>query len=99
MFDPVANIISAVDLQRDCPSSLMQALADSHPDREVWLQSYYEEKNSIESLGTFQKLTLGKYRALWEKGVPCAIPTMCVLTIKKDENLMPLHAKLRIIVL
>ena len=42
-FDPVANIISAVDLQRDCPSSLMQALADSHPDREVWIQSYYEE--------------------------------------------------------
>ena len=60
----------------------MQALADSHPDREVWLQSYYEEKSSIESLGTFQKLTLGEYRALREKGAPRAIPTMCVLMIK-----------------
>ena len=71
----------------------MQALADSHPNREVWLQSYYEEKTSIESLGTFQKLTLGKYRALWEKGAPRAIPTMCILTIKNDKNMMPLRAK------
>mmetsp|Transcript_44336 Transcript_44336/g.94374 ORF Transcript_44336/g.94374 Transcript_44336/m.94374 type:complete len:151 (-) Transcript_44336:89-541(-) len=77
----------------------MQALADSNPDREVWLQSYYEEKNSIESLGTFQRLTLGEYRALREQGAPRAIPTMCVLTIKKDENMMPLRAKSRIVVL
>ena len=98
-FDPVANIVSAVNLHNNCPSSLLQALADAHPDREVWLQSYYEEKDSIESLGTYQKLTLGEYRALREKGAPRAIPTMCVLTIKKDENLMPLRAKSRIVVL
>jgi hypothetical protein len=98
-FDPVANIVSAVNLHRDCPSSLMQALADSNPDREVWLQSYYEEKDSIESLGTYQKLSLGEYRALREKGAPRAIPTMCVLTIKKDENLLPVRAKSRIVVL
>ena len=77
----------------------MQALADTHPDREVWLQSYFEEKDSIEGLGTFQKLTLGQYRALREKGAPRAIPTMCVLTIKRDENMTPDRAKLRIIFL
>jgi len=98
-FDPVANIVSAINLHRDCPPSLLQALATTHPDREVWLQSYYEEKNGIESLGTFKRLTLGEYRALQEKGAPKAIPTMCVLTIKKDENLMPLRAKSRIVVL
>ena len=98
-FDPVANIVSAINLHRDCPPSLLQALASSHPDREIWLQSYYEEKNGIESLGTFKRLTLGEYRALREKGAPRAIPTMCVLTIKKDENLMPLRAKSRIVVL
>ena len=97
--DVVANYVSAVNLHQDCPSSLMQALADTHPDREVWLQSYFEEKDSIEGLGTFQKLTLGQYRALREKGAPRAIPTMCVLTIKKDENLLPLRAKSRIVVL
>jgi hypothetical protein len=98
-FDPVANIVSAINLHRDCPPSLLQALTESHPDREVWLQSYYEEKNGIESLGTFKRITLGEYQALREKGAPKAIPTMCVLTIKKDENLMPLRAKSRIVVL
>ena len=95
----MANIVSAVNLHRDCPSSLLQALANTHPDREVWLHSYYEEKNVIESMGTYEKLTLGQYWALREKGAPKAIPTMCVLTIKKDENLMPLRAKSRVVVL
>ncbi len=36
-FDPVANIISAINLHRDCPPSLLQALGLSHPDHEVWL--------------------------------------------------------------
>ena len=98
-FDPVASIVSAVNLHQDCPSSLLRALADNHPDRSVWLQSYYEEKNSIESMGTIRKLTLGEYRALREKGAPRAIPSMCVLTIKKDENLLPIRAKSRIVVL
>jgi hypothetical protein len=63
-FDPVANIVSAVNLHRDCPPSLLQALASTHPDREVWLQSYHEEKGGIEEMGTFRKITLGEYRAL-----------------------------------
>ena len=42
---------------------------------------------------------MGEYQALWEKGAPWAIPTMCVLTIKKDKNLRPLCAKSHIIVL
>jgi hypothetical protein len=71
----------------------------SHPDCEVWLQSYYEEKGGIISLGTFKRLTLGEYHALWEKGAPKAIPTMCVLTIKKDKQLLPLRAKSQIVVL
>ncbi len=78
-FDPVAHFVSAVNLHKDCPPSLLRALAGNHPDREVWLQIYYEEKNSIDSMGTFQKLTLGEYRALPEKGAPRAIPSMCVL--------------------
>ena len=98
-FDPEANIVSAVDLHWDCPPSLLQALASTHPDRKVWLQSYYEEKGGIQEMGTFRKITLGEYRALREKGTPKAIPTMCVLTIKKDEQLMPLRAKSCIVVL
>ena len=55
------KIVSAVNLHGDCPSFLLQALADHNPDREVWLKSYYEEKVSIEGMGTYQKITLGEY--------------------------------------
>ena len=95
----MARFVSTVELKQDCPLSLLQALADDHPDRDVWVQSYYEEKDSIESIGTFQRLSLGEYRALREKGAPRAIPSMCVLTVKQDENLLPLRAKSRIVVL
>ena len=99
-FDPVASIVSAVNLHRDYPSSLLQALASTHPDHEVWLQSYYVEKSGIEEdMGMFWKTSLGEYRALCEKGALKAVPMMCVLTIKKDEQLMPLLAKLRIVIL
>jgi hypothetical protein len=98
-FDPVASFVSAVNLHRDCPPTLLKALADSHPDQEVWLASYAEEKGGLESLNTYKKITLGEYWSLREKGAPRAIPTMCVLTIKKDENLLPLWAKSCIVVL
>jgi hypothetical protein len=50
-------------------------------------------------MGTFRKITLGEYRTLHAKGAPKAIPTRCVLTIKKDNQLMPLRAKSCIVVL
>ncbi len=71
----------------------------SHPDREIWLDSYWEEKHGIESIDTYRKITLEEYCALRKKGAPKAIPTMCVLTIKKDKNLLTLHAKSRILTL
>jgi hypothetical protein len=98
-FDPAVNIGSTVNLHQDCPPSLLQALASTHPNHEVWLQSYYKEKRGIEDMGTFWKITLGEYRTLRAKGAPKAIPTMCVLTIKKDNQLIPLRAKSRIVVL
>ena len=81
------------------PSSLLQALANDNPDREVWLQSFYEEKGSIESMNTYRKISLGEYRALRKKGAPKAIPTMCVLAVKRDKSMMPVRAKSCIVVL
>ena len=46
-FDPVASVVSAINLHRDCPPSLLKALADTHPDREIWLESFFEEKHGI----------------------------------------------------
>jgi hypothetical protein len=98
-FYPLTSFVSAANLYCECLTTLLIALAESHPDRKVWLHSYYEEKRGIKSINTYRKITLGEYRALWGKGAPKTIPTMCVLMIKKDENLLPLDAKSRIVVL
>ncbi len=65
----------------------------------LWLQSYFEEKQGIESLGTYEKLSLAQYCALHEIGASKAITTMCILTIKLDEMLNPFRAKSWIVVL
>jgi hypothetical protein len=98
-FDPVASFVSTVNLHLECWPTLLKVLADSHPDGEVWLSSFLEEKHGIQSLNTYRKITLGKYHALRKKGAPKAIPMMCVLTVKRDENLNPLRTKSWIIVL
>jgi hypothetical protein len=79
-FDPVISFVSAVNLHLECPTSLLKGLADSHPDQEIWLNNFYEEKQGIESLSTFHKITLGEYCALHKKGAPKPIPTMCNLS-------------------
>ena len=94
-----ASHVSATNLKRECPRSLLTALHPTHPDRDTWMASFREEKSGIESQGTYVKIGLPEYRALRAKGAPKAIPTMCVLSIKKDEMLNPLRAKSRIVAL
>jgi len=74
-----ASHVSATNLQQDCPHSLLTTLHPSHPDREMWLASFREEKSGIDSQNTYVKISLAEYRALRKKGAPHAIPTMCVL--------------------
>jgi hypothetical protein len=95
----VANFVSATGLVWECPRSLLTALSDIHPDRDIWLRSFREEKTALEALDTYDKISLADYRSLREKGAPRAIPTMCVLTVKPDEMLNPHRAKTRIVVL
>ncbi len=92
--DTSANFVSAASLLRECPRSLLTALAPTHPDRETWLLSFEEEKNGITSQDTYNVTDLAQYRTLRAQ-----IPTMCVLTIKPDEMLRPHRAKARIVVL
>ncbi len=70
-----------------------------HPDQDIWLASFWKEKDGIESLDTYIKITVAEYCALCKKGAPRAIPMMCVLTIKKNEMMNPLRAKSCILVL
>ena len=94
-----ASFVSAASLLRECPRSLLSALAPKHPDRNTWLSSFQEEKDGLKSQDTYDVLTLEQYRAYRAKGAPWAIPTMCVLTIKPDEMLRPHCAKSCIVVL
>ncbi len=86
--DPVSKLVCRFDDSNDSKySEPSTSLKDSKDPNMRSFESYREEKHGIESLDTYRKITLGEYRALREKGAPKAIPTMCVLTIKKDENL------------
>jgi hypothetical protein len=97
-FDPVALFVSALKHHCDCPPTLLKALADSQPNHNVWLASHDEEKHGL-NLNTYPKHTLGEYWALREKRARHTIPKMCVLTIKKDKNLLLLWAKSHIVIL
>ena len=76
-------------------------LVDDYVDRSTWWDSYLEEKQGLRECNTYEEITLQEYRRLCRlpKAVPKAIPTMCVLTIKRDENMVPDRAKSRIVVL
>ncbi len=61
-FDPVVSFVSAINLHHDCLPTLLQALADFHPVCDVWLASYREEKEGLESLITFCRITLSEFK-------------------------------------
>jgi hypothetical protein len=94
-----ASHVSATTLKQECPCSLLSGLHPSHPNRDTWLESFQEEKSGIQSQDTYDKITLAQYQMLRANSAPCAIPTMCVLSIKKDKMLNPLCAKSRIVIL
>ena len=39
--DLATNAVRAANLHKDAPVSLLQTLGADHPDRDVWLQSFY----------------------------------------------------------
>ncbi len=64
----MANFVSAANLIWEYPRSLLTALADKHHDRDIWMRSFWEEKDSIISIDTYDTITLAQYCALREKG-------------------------------
>ena len=102
-LDPLvfASHVSARNLKAACPPSLLKALHEDFVDRSTWRDSYYEEKNGLLENDTYVEISLQEYRRLRRlpKSVPRAIPSMCVMTIKRDKNMAPDRAKSRIVVL
>lgn len=95
----LASHVSAKGLTQPCPPSLQRALDPLHPDRVIWLASYKEEKTSLQDETTYIVITVEEYRRLRQQGAPQAIPSMCVLVVKMDENGNADRAKSRIVVL
>ena len=73
---PSANFVSAKNLLNPCPPSLLKALHPSNPDRDVWLNSYTEEKGGLEQLNVFERINKKTYLALKRESArhchPCA---------------------------
>ncbi len=65
-----ANFVSAATLLRECPRSLLSALDSTHPDRNTWLASFWEEKDGIRSQDTYEVLTLDQYQAYRANAAP-----------------------------
>jgi hypothetical protein len=97
-FLGTAKHVSASLCKLPCPSSLLKDLDPSHPDHLVWHASYKEEYDGLLGFDTFEELTLAEYWKL-AKAHGHAIPSMCGLVAKKDENGNPIRAKSRIVVL
>ena len=97
---PSANIVSAKNLLSPCPPSLLLALHPSNPDRQVWLDSYNEEKGGLVEHDVFTKISKKHYLSLRRQNIiPKALPSMCVIVVKPDKNGNPHRAKSRIVVL
>ena len=96
-----ASHVSARNLQAPCPPSLLKALHEDFVDHSTWHESYMEEEEGLIANDTYVVISLQEYRRLRRlpKGVPKAIPSMCVMTIKRDEHLAPDRAKSCIFVL
>jgi hypothetical protein len=71
-FDCTASAqqVSARNLLCKCPCPLLTALDLKHPDRDVWLVSFQEEKDGIKSLGTYIKIMLAEYSVFFVKKEP-----------------------------
>ena len=95
-----ARHVLAKNLLSPCPPSLLKVIHPSNPDREIWLNSYAEEKGGLEKHEVFQRISKKQYLALKQQGViPGDLPSMCVLKIKPDKDGQPNCAKACIVVL
>ena len=95
---PKANArhVSAIGLTKKCPTFLWQALRDKKcPDYATWLASYSEEHSGLESQNTYTVIDEAEVKRLGVK----PIPSMNILSVKKDEAGKPQRAKSRTVVL
>ena len=80
------------------PSANNLALPLFAKHQSIWTTSYQEEYDGLQAHGTFDLITQTEYTTLSQKHGK-ALPSMCILVVKKDKEGSPTHAKSHIIVL
>jgi hypothetical protein len=97
-FRSSAFHVSASGCQAPCPPGLCQAMDLNFVDRDLWLASYTEEYEALLQENTMDIIDHEEYPRLHDK-CDNSLPTMCLLSIKKDTQGRPVRAKYRIVVL
>jgi hypothetical protein len=72
--ETTATFVSAANLIWECPRSLLYALDNKHPDRDVWLQSFQEEKDGLLSMDTYNTITLRNIVPTVKRVLPTRFP-------------------------
>jgi hypothetical protein len=89
--------VSSKGLTQGVPRSFMSSMKPDSPDRKIWLESYHEESNGLKEQNTYSVITADEYRTKYSAYQ--ILPTMCVQTVKTDEEGLPVRAKSRIVAL
>ena len=61
---PSLNYVSTKHLLSPCPPSLCKSLDSSNPDRQVWMDSYKEEKQGLIDHEVYEKISKNQYLSL-----------------------------------
>jgi hypothetical protein len=89
--------VSAKGLTLGVPASFQRSLRTDSPDRRIWLESYLEEAEGLKEQDTYYTISNKQYKDNY-KHIQ-VIPSMCVQTVKNDEDGAADRAKSRIVAL
>jgi hypothetical protein len=78
--------------------SVVKALHQNNPDRDIWAASYKEEYDGFMSNHTFDIISEEEYQRLKRAHGVCAIPSMCTFVVK-HTNMLPTGGLSHIVVL
>ena len=94
------NYFLAKNLLSPSPPSIIKALDLSNLYRQVWLDSYNEDKQSLIDHEVYEMISKSQCLDLKRAvNTPKDIPLMCILVVKNDTNGKPLRSKYCIVIL
>ena len=80
----LAHHVSAIECKVSCPGSLWHAMQPCHPDHSIWLDLYKEEYKGLTDVSSLDVITSDEYHTIRTSTGKFAIPSMGILSVKKD---------------